>query len=86
MERRQVKANTTTSEPVRRSAKHDGVTFDRDGVRWRVYEESGAVVPGARGSACLVFDSDAVIRRVWNYPTEWRALSAAELIAISWGT
>jgi hypothetical protein len=51
-----------------------------------VYEESGAVVPGARGSACLVFDSDAVIRRVWNYPTDWRALSAAELVAISWGT
>jgi hypothetical protein len=58
---------------------------DSSGIRWRVTEVSGQQVPGARGDACLVFESDTAIRRVWHYPSSWRDLPAPDLIAVSWG-
>ncbi len=58
---------------------------DASGTRWRVTEVSGRAVPGARGEACLVFESDAAIRRVWHYPSSWRELAGPELIRVSWG-
>jgi hypothetical protein len=58
---------------------------DSTGMRWRVTEVSGQQVPGARGEACLVFESDTAIRRVWHYPSSWRDLPGADLIAVSWG-
>jgi hypothetical protein len=59
---------------------------DRAGVAWRVDEVSGDVVPAARGPACLVFHSDAAIRRVWRYPANWRQLTDDELTILSWET
>ena len=61
------------------------VVKDASGTRWRVTEVSGQHVPGARGDACLVFESDTAIRRVWHYPPSWRDLPGADLIAVSWG-
>ncbi len=58
---------------------------DASGTCWRVTEVSGRAVPGARGDACLVFESDAAIRRVWDYPTSWRELPGPDLIRVSWG-
>lgn len=58
---------------------------DAAGTRWRVTEVRGQHVPGARGSACLVFESDSAIRRVWDYPPSWRELPPADLIQVSWG-
>ena len=58
--------------------------FDRDGVPWRVTELDCGEVPGARGARCLVFMSDSVMRRVWNYPADWRLLDAAGLVEVSW--
>ena len=61
------------------------VTFTGlDGTWWRVYEAEGAKVPGSRGARCLCFDSAWVIRRVWNFPDNWRQLVAMDLEALSW--
>jgi hypothetical protein len=65
-------------EVVRRSY------IDRDGLTWEVREVAGVDVPGARGGRCLVFESPVVIRRVWDVPPDWRALSPDELSALSW--
>jgi len=65
-------------EVVRRSY------IDRDGLTWEVREVAGAEVPGARGGRCLVFESPVVIRRVWDVPPNWRAMSAEELSELSW--
>ena len=54
-----------------------------DHEEWRIYE----LAPGAldrRGSNTLIFESDGVIRRVRNYPANWRELSHAELLSLSW--
>ena len=40
-------------------------------------------IPGARGNSCLVFDSDGVTRRVWQYPEHWHQLTNAELEQVS---
>ena len=57
---------------------------DGDGVEWEVLEVAGAEVPAARGERCLVFRSPAAVRRVWNYPKTWTAMSASELVDLSW--
>ena len=58
---------------------------DASGTRWRVTEVRGREVPGARGEACLVFECDTAIRRVWDYPSAWRDLPPSDLIRVSWG-
>jgi hypothetical protein len=50
---------------------------------WRVYE-LGPASYDRRGSNTLVFESEGVIRRVRNYPENWRDLSVEELVALSW--
>lgn len=47
----------------------------RLGSRWRVRELDASAVPGARGSRCLIFESEAVVRRFWSYPRDWANLS-----------
>ena len=54
---------------------------DTAGERWRVYELSGATYD--RRSS-LVFEAEHVIRRLRNYPGDWRALSDEELMRLSW--
>jgi hypothetical protein len=51
---------------------------------WTVVEADARGVPGARGPTCLVFTRDDCIRRVWDYPANWRTLDAAALAAVSW--
>jgi hypothetical protein len=55
-----------------------------DFSRWSVTEIAGNVLarPGQR---CLIFASADTVRRVWNYPPDWRELSDAELETLSWG-
>ncbi|MEP6729722.1 MAG: hypothetical protein ABJE10_03745 [bacterium] len=57
---------------------------DSHGGFWQVTEHDTSVTPGARGSRCLIFDSSDMIRRVWDYPAQWRMLSVDALIALSW--
>jgi len=83
---REVRREVHREVPARRGgrAADPRVVKDASGTRWRVTEVSGQFVPGARGDACLVFESDAAIRRVWHYPEHWRDLPAPELIEVSW--
>ncbi len=60
------------------------VFVDSNGVEWEVEEVNGTEVPAARGERCLIFRSPAAVRRVWNYPKTWTAMSASELVTLSW--
>jgi hypothetical protein len=53
-----------------------------DATEWRVYEQPP--VYDRRRRPDLVFESEGVIRRVRNYPTNWLDLTDDELIAVSW--
>lgn len=55
-----------------------------DGRAWSVHEAAVGPVAWAHGPHCLVFHSDAMIRRVWHYPAGWRELSDDELETLSW--
>lgn len=58
-------------------------TIETDDGQWRVYElESGPY--DRRSGRSLIFESDGVLRRVRDYPEEWRGLSDAELMEVSW--
>lgn len=39
-------------------------------------------VPGARADRCLIFDSDDVVRRAWNFPDEWAELDDDSIWAL----
>lgn len=48
-------------------------TLERAGQLWMVYEHTHPF--DRRSSPDLVFESDAVVRRVRNYPVGWRELA-----------
>jgi hypothetical protein len=55
------------------------VIVDSDGVEWAVHEVE-TPQPWARGERCLVLNSRDCVRRVWNYPPDWRRLDADTLL------
>ena len=58
-------------------------TIYTDDGQWHVYEvESGPY--DRRSGRSLIFESDGVLRRVRDYPSDWRELSDAELMVVSW--
>ena len=72
------------SEGPAGAARSEGVSFTAlDGTWWRVYETESRG-HGAAGARSLCFDSAWVIRRVTQYPENWRDLSAEELEQLSW--
>lgn len=48
-----------------------------EGERWLVYEVTSAY---DRRGASLVFESENVVRRVRDYPANWRELPDADLL------
>ncbi len=60
------------------------VFVDGNGVEWEVVEVNGTEVPAARGERCLILRSSTAVRRVWSYPGSWTAMSASELVDLSW--
>ena len=54
-----------------------------DGVSWLVYEVPAGALE-RRSAASLVFENEAVIRRVHGFPANWRSLGDQELLAVSW--
>jgi len=48
--------------------------LEHHGAQWRVREVDASSIPGARGSRCLIFDSDGIVRRVWAFPDSWAGL------------
>ena len=77
---------TTPTRPFRLARAEglaNGRTIYTDDGQWHVYEvESGPY--DRRSGFSLIFESDGVLRRVRDYPPEWRELSDAELMAVSW--
>ena len=57
------------------------VLVDHDGVEWSV-RELATPQPWARGPRCLVVSSRDCVRRVWSYPSDWRALDADALLRL----
>ena len=55
-----------------------------DRVRWLVYELPPPPLD-RRSTPSLVFESEGTVRRVRNYPADWRTLSDETLFALSWG-
>jgi hypothetical protein len=73
----------TASKPLRTGG--GGVNFvDNDAVLWTVTECDALDVPGKRGDRCLIFASSDAVRRVWEYPADWRELLTPSFIALSW--
>jgi hypothetical protein len=58
-------------------------TFLLDGAHWRVFELAKWANDPAPAPS-LVFESDGAVRRVSNYPADWRDLSDRALLALSW--
>ena len=54
-----------------------------DRVRWLVYELAPPALD-RRSTPSLVFESEGTVRRVRNYPADWRTLSEEALFALSW--
>ena len=52
-------------------------------VVWLVYEL--AFPFDRRSTPSLIFENDHVMRRIRNYPADWRTLSDEALFALSWG-
>ena len=63
---------------------HGFVEFvDPSYAQWRVSERDARRDLGARGERCLLFACTGMIRRVWDYPADWRTLSAPDLMELS---
>jgi len=50
---------------------------------WFVYELPPSPLD-RRSSSSLVFESEGTVRRVRDYPGDWRSLSDEELFKLSW--
>ena len=57
------------------------VIVDPDGVEWSVRELTTPQA-WARAPRCLVLSSRDCVRRVWDYPSDWRDLDADELLEL----
>lgn len=49
---------------------------------WSVYEVSIGRAPRDHADCCLIFESVKVVRRVRDFPRNWRDLADAELAGI----
>lgn len=65
------------------TAPHERTYLDAEGSRWRVFEQAFADYDRRTGMS-LIFSSDAAVRRVRDYPSNWLDLSDAELASLSW--
>lgn len=49
------------------------------GVYWKVYEADVSASPGAEPTRALIAESDGVMRRFREFPSDWHTLSDPEL-------
>jgi len=59
--------------------------FVQNGVQWSVREIGPLPASSENGRRCLIFDSEALVRRVWVYPERWEELSDEQLWELSCG-
>ena len=64
-------------------APHARTFLDSEGSQWRVFEQAFSGY-GRRSGMSLIFASDAAVRRVRHYPTNWFDLPDDELLTLSW--
>jgi hypothetical protein len=69
--------------PVDSEAPSARTFLDVDGTRWRVYEQAFGDYDRRSGMS-LIFASEAAVRRVRDFPSEWMQLTDEELLALSW--
>jgi hypothetical protein len=82
MELRSMAHDIRPSEVVR-EAQRTARAIVADGVLWLVYE----LPPTAFDRRCtpsLVFESDGTVRRVREFPSDWRTFGDDDLFALSW--
>ena len=84
--RQQQEERRVSTNPANRRSSERAYSEPATGERWCVREAAPSTLPGHEGARCLIFASDMILRRVWTYPADWRRLSPAELVALSWGT
>lgn len=75
-------ADSDPLEPTIQEGESPVRVIQMDATEWRVYEQPP--VYDRRRRPDLVFESEGVIRRVRNYPTNWLDLTDDELFAVSW--
>jgi len=51
-------------------------------MQW-IVREAFWMNPGGQARPCLIFENDAVVRRVRVYPSNWRTCPEAALYALS---
>ncbi|MEP7088319.1 MAG: hypothetical protein ABI884_13525 [Gemmatimonadota bacterium] len=49
---------------------------------WQIAEYDARDVPGAMAATCLIFDSQSICRRFWNYPAHWLELGDDTLLGL----
>jgi hypothetical protein len=64
-------------------AREQARVLHREGERWLVYELTSAY--DRRGTS-LVLESETVVRRVRDYPENWRELPDSDLLPLMDGT
>lgn len=50
--------------------------------RWLIEERESASALGSRGRRSLICFGDTVVRRIWDYPADWHALSDDALLRL----
>lgn len=55
---------------------------DAHGREWHVYERSDATDSPVPGRQSLVFDTEGIVRRLWQYPAAWRELPDDALLRL----
>jgi hypothetical protein len=67
---------------LRASLLADSRMIQGGGTHWMVREAAWGG-PGGRGQTCLIFENDAVVRRVREFPADWRTCSDEALYSLS---
>ena len=78
-----VRGANAPAESARARGLADCRVIETGDGQWRVYELDGGQYD-RRASPSLVFESDGVLRRVRDYPGNWRELSDGGLMEVSW--
>ena len=76
-------ADSSHSFKALRDAQQSARQLIIEGALWLVYELP-PVTLDRRSSPSLVFESETAVRRVRDFPADWRKLSDDDLFALSW--
>lgn len=55
---------------------------DACGREWHVYERGGSADSSTAARSSLVFDTEGLVRRLWQYPPSWAELSDDALLGL----